>query len=371
MLERNVNAIKIKSDKKPPKRSSFGLCKLNNNTIAIFGGYDGHLKCYYDDFWMLTGFKNNKYKWIQIKKQDNTKWPTERAGNTLDYHAKLKNIYLYGGRNDQLYGLSHELDDLWCFNIKSKKWKRIETGWMKEERQDKSHKCKSVIYKDYIIFFFSGFPQNAIYALNCLNETWNVYRFNNIPSERTNYGMCIIENIIVIYGGINNDLTLDVPKQCSYADERLRCLYSINIDNLLNKMDDKWIEINLTMPWISDHTLLCDNKRMYSIGHMETYSGYKGPMVSVAYLFKHEFYQRYFSVHSKSFIPSVVTNEIEKFIGKHYDIYFGKYIRYNSDVINLTQNHNGCVIYIKKEPYIFIFGGISHIYLNDSFLIKL
>ena len=166
-MEKKIDLIKIQSDEKPPKRSSFGLCKLNNNTIAIFGGYNGHLGCYFDDFWMLTGFKNNNYKWIQIKRQNNAKWPERNAGNALHYHAKLKNIYLCGGRNN-----SESLDDdLWIFNVKSKDWIRvIKPHWILMKWSDMNNKNhKSMIYKDYIIFFAKD--NKAIYTLNCLKQT--------------------------------------------------------------------------------------------------------------------------------------------------------------------------------------------------------
>ena len=361
-MEFKLEVEKISCDKKPPKRTHFGLCKLNNNTIAIFGGYDGHLLRYYDDFWMLTGFKNNKYKWIEIKREGTDNWPSKVMGNTLNYYNRLKNIYLFGGRVDNLAAIN----SFWIFNIQSKIWKQL--PWKIVGDVPQMWKHNSVMYKHYIIYFggssgnihdySTGYQYskcyNTIYIFNCKDNTWITYDSEH-PKPRFSHGMTMINSILIVYGGTDNHYNLEY---CNYSD-----MYSINIDYILNNNNPQWNRINTNTYTIAAHILRSDNNRIYCTGGNKS-------IRSTEYLLQNDFTQKYSDTHSTIPVPSVIIYIITKFLGNNVDIFVGKFIQHNCN-INKMQHLNGCTILIKKTHYLFIFGGQGSRYYNDSYLIKL
>ena len=344
----------------PPKRSQFGLCKLNNNTIAIYGGYMMKSKhyTYYDDFWMITGFKNNKYKWIEIK--NTLQWPPALRGNTLNYYNK--NIYLYGGIRQNM-----EInDDLWIFNIKSSVWRQLETP------SNISGFCghKSVVYEHYIIYFGrKNHKQTSLLIFNCNDNTWKDCNVGDKPASNFGQGMCIMDNILMIHGG-NDGLRLS---------KDMNNVYTLNMDDVLSNNKPKWIKVKSDLPSISNHLCLCDENRIYVFGsyYPPDISGCNGELCvfSAGYLLVNNFIDKYAVIHSKLLIPSAVINEIRRYMGLNTDVFVAnsvQHINITPQIMNRMENHNGCVIYIKKQPHIFIFGGSStytHISYNDSYLV--
>ena len=332
----------------PPKRSLFGLCKLTNDTIAIFGGFAGH-HGYYNDFWMLTGIKTGKYKWIEIKEIND--WPSERRGNTLNYYNK--NIYLFGGKNSYRY-----FNDLWKYNIKSQQWTEVYTPDFIPETE----KHTSVVYKHYIIYFGGrdwNKTYNSLFIFNCNNSTWKEEFAPNAPISRYNHAMCLVGDILIVHGGL--DIMDSITNEFSH-------IYSINIDYVLNNRQTKWKKIMTNMDVMSRHVMICDNNSIYSIWDNEDTDNDKCINVS-GYILTRKLIEKYCAKNSKLFVHDVIIDEITKYMGN--DIYINDCIEVRCTDINKMWYHKACMIYIKKVGYIFIFGGEGGKYYDDSYLVRL
>ena len=305
-----------------------------------------------------------KSSWKEIKKHIFT-WPSKRYGGTLNNYNGY--LYLYGGYN--YVGNHNPLNDLNVYNIKSNKWKRIKSKF-------NSPSCSqhtTSIYNHYLIIFGGlcnkqreRICHNDIYIFNILTNTWKIIKSNNKPIPRFAHGMCIINNKLIIHGGLDVN---NIP---------LNDIHSISLnDNILN--DNKpstvhWNTIHANMDPVFSHLMVPISDISHSFivfGGRKKYkiTEYNRELI----LYKHypsngdTFIRAYFrQLYSDILIPDLVLHLIIQYFGMLDQKY-----SYKCTPINSRGGHNGCILYSNNNRYLFIFGGWLHNALNDCYLIHI
>ena len=267
---------------------------------------------------ILVSLKQSK--WNDIKRKNI--WPTSKKGTTINYYNG--NIYLYGGSIDK-YTFSNQL---WKYNVNDNIWQKMIT-------YNETPKCsgyKMVLYKNYLILF-GGYAMiknkyifyDDIFMYNCDNNTWNKFKCNNKPRKRYWHGMCIVNNKLIVYGG------LDVK------DKHINDMHSINVDDIINDNSPEWIKINDRISPLYGHLMVGNQDKLYCFGGC-----------------------------GQMFGKRLRNNDLLIYDGND----FNAKTSHKMKTIEQRSSHNGCIIHLNGKDYIFIFGGYQGNYsFNDSFLI--
>ena len=272
---------------------------------------------------------------------------------------------------------NRHLNDLWEFNIKSKKFKEIKVN---SNNPPKSCKHKSVIYKHYIILFGGTTYENQswichgeIYLFNIKKNEWNIIECSNKPESRFDHGMCVIDDRLVISGGVNS------------TDVSMNDMYYIDINDVINNKSPTWIEIDdifdgFNMGNVHTHLMVSSNYIIYMFGGSGIYNNFSANNNLIKYVnynmsfgsMKLDFVRRYIIsrilINKKDInIPELVIHSISNHL-----CFNNKMTTYSINDISKRMHHNGCIIYINNICYMFIFGGYNGFrQINDSYLIKI
>ena len=193
---------------------------LYNNTIYIFGGYDG--KTRFND---LKGCKLENYEW---KNQcENGLQPLPRFGHTAVVYND--SMYVFGGWD------GHEtLEDLYQYNFTTGFWYELKRTVGNRPSPRYRHSC--VVFSGSL-FIFGGVDKsqrrfNDLHEYSIQHKEWIGKRVEGqIPSQRTFHTALVHENCMFILGGFDgkrqNDLFY-IKLQCEDLDIFIRTSSSIS-----------------------------------------------------------------------------------------------------------------------------------------------
>eukprot|EP01121_Diplochlamys_sp_Union-15-3_P017780 TRINITY_DN6330_c0_g1_i1.p1 TRINITY_DN6330_c0_g1~~TRINITY_DN6330_c0_g1_i1.p1 ORF type:complete len:506 (-),score=111.52 TRINITY_DN6330_c0_g1_i1:26-1543(-) len=174
----------------------------HEDQLYVFGGQLSMVSKYTND---LLRYETELQKWS--KENISGDAPAPRcSGAVVLYNSK---IYIYGGHGAQIYG------DVWAYDIKKKVWSSIKT---KGEHPGKRTNIQGVVYQDHMYFFGGNGPNdketkkdsktclyNDMYSLNLKTFEWTkLVTRGHSPSKRRNYGFCLWNDKLVLFGGENS-----------------------------------------------------------------------------------------------------------------------------------------------------------------------
>ena len=275
---------------------------------------------------------------------------------------------LWGYNHKELYA------DVWKFSLETLLWMKLETNNVFPECAEH----KSVSYKHYIIAFggkgaknkydrWKGINQNDIYVLNLIPTNgkyiWRCADAVNKPIGRGKHGMCVYNDFLIVYGGINGESMV------------LNDIYVAKMKDILSGNQVKWNKMDLDLPTLSlySHVMVSNgfsiicfggktarkfgrNNKLIQFYNIDGETGWNNIGSFICGYLRN--IQQTYSFQ----IPSCLWIDIQKFVGL---IYFIK----EMDGIESRAGHSGALISPDK---LFIFGGFNGTnILNDSHMIQL
>jgi len=192
----------------PSSRAYFDLCyNIDDNKIYLFGGKNENI--YYNDLWMYD-IINDSWSFVNII----TSSPCARCGHGMTYITENKKIIVFGGETQQGYYLN-DLNDLWVFDTINRNWQCLQQNIdLPNKPSKRAYFGFSYIQSIKRTILFGGYPLN--------NETW-LYDFNsnqwvqgktdNGPEMRSYLCMTVIDDSIpYIFGGFGETYYNDTWK---------------------------------------------------------------------------------------------------------------------------------------------------------------
>ena len=152
-------------------RYKFGMIKLNNNELIVFGGVhvnENREKVLLNDmFKMKIDFKHMMVH-IEMMKYGNDEIPLPRCSMSFSLNKYNNDIILFGGLltlnccdiNDE-----NRDNNLWIYNLKKNKWKILETN---NNGPFSLYEHESFILND-VIYFMNGISNEYNNELNCMD----------------------------------------------------------------------------------------------------------------------------------------------------------------------------------------------------------
>ncbi|EFC36731.1 predicted protein [Naegleria gruberi] len=249
----------------PTARYYHSLTPISNNSILLYGGYDGSFR---NDMWLLNilDYKNFIFEWKKIEYQNinNTSNNTSNNGNISNNNniplprynhwcglVKDK-ILLFGGVLEK--GI--QTNDLWLFDIDSYRWKNLlpdrdPSEDYPERRSD--HKC--VVLGKFLILVGGVYKKlylNNTFVLDLETLQWK--KFNNTFNTTINGNMSDNNNEIM------NDKRNSLPARIGFIIQPISnsgkaLIFGgiVDKDKLVARANDMWLlETNLNENSISD-----------------------------------------------------------------------------------------------------------------------
>ena len=165
----------------PPARSG-AASVIVGRTLYIFGGYGGGTGRL-DDFYSFD-FERNEWSEVQVLSDEK---PGCRENNGVVASGDSSRVYIFGGYNG-----NHWLNDLWVFDIKSKRWECI------QESSD----------------------PNVDMALLASD----IHNSGTVPSRRFGYVSVVHNNKFVLFGGFDGSKWLNDMWEFSFETKRWRLI---------------------------------------------------------------------------------------------------------------------------------------------------
>lgn len=177
----------VTTSNNPTGRTGHSICKIEDNKLFLFGGFDG--KNTLNDIWKLN---LENFEWEQIT-LDNLIMPAEIQGHSLHYVGNNQIILLGDDYN-------HFFFQYWNYNFVSQNWvqknpyvKPIGNWSMCQIRQN-----QMLLFGCDI-----GNSHSETWLYNISNEKWNQIYQKIKPETRTNHKICNLNtNKVLLYGGI-------------------------------------------------------------------------------------------------------------------------------------------------------------------------
>eukprot|EP01091_Cochliopodium_minus_P009275 TRINITY_DN2248_c0_g4_i1.p1 TRINITY_DN2248_c0_g4~~TRINITY_DN2248_c0_g4_i1.p1 ORF type:complete len:1366 (+),score=395.37 TRINITY_DN2248_c0_g4_i1:350-4447(+) len=170
-------------------------CIEYNKRLYFFGGYNNIEKQTTNQI-IEFDLDTRTYIFINLL----GKLPPSRAYHTsVVYNNKM---YVFGGKTITQSALSKELKDLWSYDIKKKKWKKLETkGEVPGSRRGHS----AVIYKEKM-YLFGGFNEtrgysNDLYEFDFKTSEWRFIESERMVQARAYHTAVVNKNFMFIFGG--------------------------------------------------------------------------------------------------------------------------------------------------------------------------
>ena len=193
---------------------------LYENSIYIFGGYDGKIR--FND---LRSCKLENYEWVALP--ENGMQPLPRFGHTAVVYNH--SMYIFGGWD------GHEtLEDLYQYSFTTNIWYELRRTLGIKPSPRYRHSC--VVFNGSL-FIFGGVDKsqrrfNDLHEYNIQHKEWSIKRGGgDIPSQRTFHTALVHENCMFILGGFDgkrqNDLYF-IQLVCEDSDIFSRTTSSIS-----------------------------------------------------------------------------------------------------------------------------------------------
>ena len=307
-------------------------------------------------------------KWTPLIPKNSS--PEARKLCTMNYYDN--SLYIIGGFDHKLLW-----SDLWKFSLTTMLWKELKTN----ELLPKCGAHRSVSYKHYIIVIggktfdsdrYSGGPWKALndlYALNlsCNDSEYKWRRVNgsNKPESRGKHGLCLYNNLLIMYGGISDSILTG-------KDRNLNSMYIVNVNNIITDNEAIWIKIDVNLPHIYSHFISCNSNIIYCFGGKKDKNETRTNQLIQFYNIDGESLTSKVTPLISGYLHNIIDTysiefttdlwiEIQRFVGL---IYFIK----NLGKIDARAGHYGC--YLNDINKLFIFGGYNgNNVLNDYYFI--
>eukprot|EP01080_Neovahlkampfia_damariscottae_P001330 gene1330-11412_t len=264
----------IKLKEQPYKRSGHSMLTLNDD-IYLVGGETMTLRgqaILLNDIWKYS-IKKNYWKEIEAKNEFsfNTKKPSPRFFHSL---CKLFNNYLivFGGFNR-----TQAFNDFYYFDIETLKWDTIslKEQYGHIPKPMLSHSSTSYLNSVYIYGgeYFTNesiTKKQNLYEFNFYTKFWKKYDLKTLP-PRSNTVMLTIQKSILFFGGFDEEAALNSmfnPNDCHFYND----LHIYNVDNgklkeIQNLSDDDFPNKR------TKHSGAIVGEKMYIFGGISSHSG--------------------------------------------------------------------------------------------------
>ena len=185
--------------------------------------------------------------------------PEIRFGSELEYYNH--NIYLFGG-----YGGANYYNDLWRYSLDDKEWNVVISDDDSQLKPPRTAFHQTCMYKHYFVIFGGKGRSNMdrhlktsfndLYLFDTKMNKWYKVDCINKPKGKYFHGMCMVNNLLFIYGGKGIRMT-DIHNDVHY----------INLDHTIASQftGGIWTEIKIDLPPSFGHVLLYHNFKLSAI----------------------------------------------------------------------------------------------------------
>lgn len=215
--EKELNKVKediLPNNECPSRRggSTFSLLPEKDELI-FFGGeyYNGSKVAMYNDLFLYSIKKN---QWTRIKAPNG---PAPRTFHQAAYVSRNGGeLWVFGGEfSSPSQSQFYHYNDLWCFQLQSKQWKKITAPGGPSARS--GHRM--VVMKKYLVIFGGYYDNlrncrfyNDTYLFNLETERWDEMKWTSTgltdcpaPRSACQLTLCAKNNTIVMYGGFSKE----------------------------------------------------------------------------------------------------------------------------------------------------------------------
>ncbi|KAJ5075714.1 kelch domain-containing protein [Anaeramoeba ignava] len=104
---------------KIPQPRDYHTAVVYKNAMVVFAGWKYRFfgSTYFNDLWI---FDFAKQTWKEITSEDSSPWPQARTSHTAV--ISQDKMFIFGGQTR-----AKDLNDLWCFDLRTNKWLEINT----------------------------------------------------------------------------------------------------------------------------------------------------------------------------------------------------------------------------------------------------
>lgn len=198
--------VEILSEERPSCRENNGaVASGDSQRLCLFGGYNG--RQWLNDLWV---FDLASKRWTCIQESSD---PTNGAESATKVPSRRFGYVSVVHRNKFIlfggFDGSSWLNDMWEFSFETKEWKCVQArGQLPSARS-----CPAWVQDDshvYIIGGYDGVERKAdFFACNLLTYEWREMPSRGIPpSPRYFHSCCLFGNKIIVYGGYNGSQRL-------------------------------------------------------------------------------------------------------------------------------------------------------------------
>ena len=189
----------------PGPRDGFGNAMFNN-TIYVLGGFDGHSRAVYDNFWSYDIVKD---KW----NTDLPKLPTISFGSAaVELGGR---IYVLGGER----GYQDLINDVYAFSTRLRKWYKIDTP----NPEPTEYPCATVQEKH--LWYMSA---SNLYHSDDGAKTWQKLSAPSVPRERADC-VAVGTDAILFTGGAVGNNAVNTVELFNITTNKWKTVASMNV----------------------------------------------------------------------------------------------------------------------------------------------
>ncbi|KAH9515686.1 kelch domain containing 4 [Bulinus truncatus] len=220
---RKTNVIEEKTAPPSPRCNVSLVAHPDKDELLMFGGeyFTGNKMYMYND---LYAYQIKKNEWIRISVPNAP--PPRSAHQAVTVSHQGGQMWIFGGEfSSHTQNQFYHYKDLWCLNLRDKKWEQIKAAGGPSARS--GHRMVAI--KKQIIVF-GGFHDNNrdykyfndVYTFDLETFTWSALNpAGNGPSPRSG---CVLlpvadQNKVIVYGGYSKDhVKKDVDQGKTHTD---------------------------------------------------------------------------------------------------------------------------------------------------------
>jgi len=177
------------------------MTALGTEALFSFGGIDS-AQDILSEFWR---FDTERRFWTLLSKGN--EGPPGRSWLTMGMSPDSTKVYVFGGFN-----VSHDLNDLWRFDIKKNQWRVIVPRSDLPPARDR-HSMVSTNKNLYVFGGYNGNFLNDLYSYNFAENAWSLVQTTAPgtlgPTPRRSHSAAMGGNRMYVYGGNDGVQTFD------------------------------------------------------------------------------------------------------------------------------------------------------------------